>query len=143
MDTDKDGSPTRKARSTAEPEPAGGRAPVAGADTQRNGEAPAAPATRDPGRAARPSSRTRLGGAWTALAVAIIVLVLLLVFILQNQQLSSVNFLGASGSLPLGVLVLLSAAGGALLVVVLGAARMIQLKALARKQRRDLTRGKR
>lgn len=78
--------------------------------------------------------QSRIGGAWTAVAVAAIVLLLLLIFILQNQKQVSVTFFGGTGELPLGVLVLLAAVGGALLVVVLGVARMIQLKALARRQ---------
>lgn len=80
--------------------------------------------------------RTRIGAAWVAVAVAVIVLVLLLIFILQNQKSVTVVFFGAQGQLPLGVLVLLAAAGGALLVIVLGAARMIQLQWQARKDRR-------
>lgn len=78
--------------------------------------------------------QSRIGGAWTAVAVAAIVLLLLLIFILQNQKQVSVTFFGGTGQLPLGVLVLLAAVGGALLVVVLGVARIIQLKALARRQ---------
>jgi uncharacterized integral membrane protein len=84
----------------------------------------------------RPASRTRISGAWTAVAVAAVVLLLLLIFILQNLQTVRVTFFGASGQLPLGVAVLLAAVGGALLVVVLGAARMIQLRAFARRERR-------
>lgn len=84
--------------------------------------------------AANGGFQSRIGGAWTAVAVAAIVLLLLLIFILQNQNTVSVTFFGGSGELPLGVLVLLAAVGGALLVVVLGVARMIQLKALARRQ---------
>lgn len=82
------------------------------------------------------SMRTRIGAAWGAVAVAVIVLVLILVFILQNQQEVRVSFIGAHGHIPLGILVLLSAAGGALLVVVLGLARMIQLRWFARQERR-------
>lgn len=96
----------------------------------------------EPGKGAEHPGRSRIGGAWTALAVAIIVLVLLLIFILQNQNPAQVEFLGVTGSMPLGVLVLLSAALGALVVMGLGAARMVQLKAQARRQRRALRSGK-
>ncbi len=82
------------------------------------------------------TKRTRISAAWIALAVAVIVLVVILIFILQNQQQVNVSFFGASSRLPLGVLVLLSAAGGALLVVVLGFARTLQLRWLARRDRR-------
>lgn len=81
--------------------------------------------------------QTRIGAAWVAVAVAVIVLVLLLIFILQNQQGVDVRYFAAKGHLPLGVLVLFSAAGGALLVVVLGAARILQLQWLARRDRKS------
>lgn len=79
--------------------------------------------------------RTRIGAAWAAIAVAAVVLVVLLVFILQNLQQVQVQFFNVQARLPVGVLVLLSAAGGALLVLVLGAARMVQLRWLARRDR--------
>ena len=110
--------------------------PEASGRTGVHGDSAGDPSRSVQAHADDPQRRTRLGGAWTALAVAVIVLVILLIFILQNQQLSDVNFFGATGTLPLGVLVLLSATGGALLVIVLGVARMVQLKASARRERR-------
>jgi len=82
------------------------------------------------------NTRTRIGAAWVAVAVAVVVLVLLLVFILQNQDQVTVTFFTATGQFPLGVLLLFAAAGGALLVIVLGIARIIQLRWLARRDRR-------
>jgi uncharacterized integral membrane protein len=89
-------------------------------------------------RAAAPAvnARTRIGAAWVAVAVAAVVLVLLLIFILQNQDQVTVTFFTATGQFPLGVLLLFAAAGGALLVIVLGIARIIQLRWLARRDRR-------
>lgn len=108
--------------------------PTPGADTSQADDTSSG---RAPGKkSATGSLRTRISAAWAAVAVAVIVLVLILVFILQNQQEVSVAFLGAAGHLPLGILVLLSAACGALLVVVLGLARMIQLRWFARRDRR-------
>lgn len=121
MNSDQTRSPTRRERGQAKPAADTGTVAKKGADHP---------------------SRSRIGGAWTALAVAVIVLVLLLVFILQNQNPAQVEFLGMTGSMPLGVLVLLSAALGALVVMGLGAARMVQLKAQARRQRRQLRSGK-
>ncbi len=93
-------------------------------------------ADREPERRAEASKRTRIGAAWVAVAVAVVVLVALLIFILQNQGQATITYFGATGQFPVGVLVLLSAAGGALLVIVLGFARIIQLRWLARRDRR-------
>jgi uncharacterized integral membrane protein len=63
------------------------------------------------------------------------VLLLLLVFILENQQSASIGYFGAHGQLPLGVALLLAAVAGALLVVIPGSARIMQLRATARRHR--------
>ncbi|TWE28374.1 lipopolysaccharide assembly protein LapA domain-containing protein [Prauserella muralis] len=88
------------------------------------------PAPAPPTTAERPAAadRTRISAAWAAAIVGAIVLVLLLIFILQNQDAVTVTFLGLSGSLPLGVALLLGAVAGALLVALLGAARILQLR---------------
>ncbi|RBM21098.1 DUF1049 domain-containing protein [Prauserella sp. PE36] len=88
------------------------------------------------GPQARPEpvvKRTRISAAWVAAIVGVLVLILLLIFILQNQASATVNFLWMSGSLPVGVGVLLAAVGGALLVALLGAARILQLRHRFRK----------
>jgi uncharacterized integral membrane protein len=92
--------------------------------------APAAPPT--------PVRHTRISGTWVAMIVAVIVLIFLLIFILQNLSSITLSFLGASGNLPLGVAMLLAAVGGALLVALVGAARILQLRRHAGKQRRQL-----
>ncbi|GAB3502741.1 lipopolysaccharide assembly protein LapA domain-containing protein [Amycolatopsis cihanbeyliensis] len=74
------------------------------------------------------ADRTRIGAAWVTAIVGALVLILLLIFILQNQDGVTVTFLGISGSLPLGVALLLAAVAGALLVALLGAARILQLR---------------
>jgi uncharacterized integral membrane protein len=51
-----------------------------------------------------------------------------------------VSYLGAHGHLPLGVALLLSAVCGVLLVVLAGAARISQLRTVARRHRRADTR---
>jgi uncharacterized integral membrane protein len=73
-------------------------------------------------------------------AAAALVLLFLLIFILQNSQQVRVSFFGADGNLPLGVAMLLSAVAGALLVVLVGTARIVQLRVVARRHRgRDAT----
>lgn len=90
---------------------------------------PGAPATGAADLAGhRKAHRTRLGGLWAGLAVAVVVLLLLLVFILENGQEVSVGYFGAHGHLPLGVALLLAAGAGALLVIIPGTARIMQLR---------------
>lgn len=84
------------------------------------------------------SSQTRIGAAWVAVAVGVIVLVLLLIFILQNLAPVTVKYFSAEGTMPLGVLLLFAAAGGALLVIILGFARMLQMRILARRDRKSV-----
>lgn len=76
---------------------------------------------------------SRISGTWVAVIVATIVLIFLLVFILQNLTSATVSFLGFSGTLPLGVAMLFGAIAGALLVALVGAARILQLRRRVRR----------
>ena len=103
------------------------------ADTTAAGAAPPSP----PAVAAHQHRvrRTRASGLWVGMALAAIVLLLLLVFILENGQQANVGYFGAHGHLPLGVALLLAAVAGALLVVIPGSARIMQLRRTARRHR--------
>ena len=96
------------------------------------------PAEPPPSHAAPPLKikRTRTSGLWVAVGFFAIILLLLLIFILQNGAEVNVSYLGAHGHLPLGVALLLAAVCGVLLVVLAGAARISQLRAVARRHRR-------
>ncbi|WP_406601854.1 LapA family protein [Lentzea sokolovensis] len=91
---------------------------------------PAAPAPVVPKKTTRP---TRISGTWVAVLVAIVVLIFLLIFILQNGGNATIHFLWGEFSLPLGVALLFGAIGGALLVAVVGAARILQLRRQAKR----------
>jgi uncharacterized integral membrane protein len=80
--------------------------------------------------------RTRIGGVWVATACFVVFLVLLLIFIAQNSRTVDISYLGAHGHFSLGVAMLLAAVCGALLVIFAGTARIMQLRATARKHRR-------
>src|SRR5713226_2312657 len=71
------------------------------------------------------STHTRLSGYWTAIVVGLVVL---LVFILENSQKVKVSFFGAHARLDEGVALLLAAVIGGLVVVLAGAARILQLR---------------
>ncbi|TSD93531.1 DUF1049 domain-containing protein [Skermania sp. ID1734] len=77
--------------------------------------------------------RTRVSWAWTGLVVGIIVLILLLVFILQNLDTVQIHLYFWDVSLPLGVTVLLSAIVGALIMTVVGGARIVQIRRVAKR----------
>lgn len=81
--------------------------------------------------------RTRLSGAWTALVIGILGLVLILVFILQNLQSIELSFLVFHGRLPLAVALLFAIILGAVIVLAFGAARIAQLRLVARRARRQ------
>ena len=80
--------------------------------------------------------RTRLGGVWVAIGCFAVVLVFFLFFITQNNSLVSISFLWMHVQMYLGVALVLSAVGGALLVTFAGMARILQLRSRARKHQR-------
>ncbi len=80
----------------------------------------------------RHPKRSRIGGVWIILISAACVLLLLLIFILQNGRPAEVSFLGAHGTLPIGVALLLAAVFGVLLVALPGTVRILQLRSARR-----------
>jgi uncharacterized integral membrane protein len=105
-------------------------------------EGPAATAASEPAppTAPREPRVTRTGAAWVATAVALVLLVLLIVFILQNSTKVEVQFLGMTGTIPLGMALLIAAVGGGVLVAIAGVARVTQLRLHARRTRRRAAR---
>jgi uncharacterized integral membrane protein len=101
-------------------------------------EGPTVPTPSDPaaraGWPAEPVARTRSGMLWTGLILSALVLLVLLIFILQNSTPVQINFLGASGTLPTGVALLLAAIAGLLLVAIPGGLRILQLRRAARRR---------
>ncbi|HEX6312614.1 MAG TPA: lipopolysaccharide assembly protein LapA domain-containing protein [Acidimicrobiia bacterium] len=85
-------------------------------------------ATETPGR-------TRLSSTWTFAALGAAVLILLLVFVVQNSQEAALEFLWFDFELPMGAALLLAGAIGGLLVVLIGASRLLQLRLAARRRR--------
>ena len=95
-------------------------------------EVPAAKAEDD-----QLAARTRTGAVWWAVAVILLLLIGLLVFVLQNMRHVALRFTWVHFSAPAGVALLLSAVAGALLVFLLGTARILQLRLAARRHRRQ------
>jgi uncharacterized integral membrane protein len=86
------------------------------------------------GWAREPVARTRSGVLWTGLILSALVLLVLLIFILQNSTPVQISFLGVSGTLPVGVALLLAAIAGLLLVAIPGGLRILQLRRAARRR---------
>jgi lipopolysaccharide assembly protein A len=98
----------------------------------------ATPSAREPvtgrrGKGRSRAPRTRVSAAFVGAVAGLLVLVALLVFILQNTETVKVNFLGASGRLGLGLALLVAAVAGALVVAILGIARIAQLRKLGKR----------
>jgi uncharacterized integral membrane protein len=96
------------------------------------------PAVARPGRGRLHSRRSRVSGLSVAVVFFALVLLVLLSFVLSNGQRSDVYFLGAHGSPPMGVALLLSAIFGALFVTLPAAVRIAQSR-LVTGRRRDGT----
>jgi uncharacterized integral membrane protein len=76
---------------------------------------------------------TRAAALWTSLILGFLILIVLLIFITQNTASASFTFLNWHWNLPLGVAILLSAVLGGLITALVSAARMFQLRRVAKK----------
>ena len=97
-------------------------------------DAPLSP-TPPAGPAPKAVPRSRTGAAWVGITATIILLLLLVIFIAQNGQKVEVHFLGFSGTMSLAVALLAATVAGGLLTVMVGTARIVQLRLLARRNR--------
>jgi uncharacterized integral membrane protein len=84
---------------------------------------------------ARPH-RTNAGRLWVAIAVATVLLVLLIIFIAENSQQVTISFLGAHGHIALGLALLIAAVVGAVIALLAGTTRIVQLRREVRRHRR-------
>jgi uncharacterized integral membrane protein len=75
---------------------------------------------------------TRISASWTAVVAAVVVLILLVIFIAENTQRSTVNFVGFHGHAPTAVALLVAAIAGAVIVIIVGVARILQLRKVAK-----------
>lgn len=73
-----------------------------------------------------------MGNAWFTLVIGAILLIVLLVFVLQNLDQVQVAFLAWEFSMPIGVVILFAAIIGALVMALLAAMRILQLRHRAR-----------
>ncbi len=99
------------------------------------------PSSGDRSRSAPGAPRlTRASAVWVATGAALLLLILLIVFMLQNSTKVHVHFLGVTGTIPLGLALLIAAVGGGVVVAIAGIARVAQLRMNARRTRRSTPR---
>ena len=77
-------------------------------------------------------AHTRTAALWTGLVVGAVVLVVLLVFIVQNLDSVTVQIFAWQLDLPLGISMLLAAIAGALVMAMVGGARILQVRRSAK-----------
>lgn len=82
---------------------------------------------------------TRVSASWTAVVIAVVVLILLVIFIAENTQRSTVNFLGVHGHAPTVVAPLIAAVAGGGFVAVVAIARILQLRHRVSKNARRIS----
>ncbi len=75
---------------------------------------------------------TRAGAAWISVSAAALIAILLIIFLVQNTHRVAVDFLWMSTSTSLALMLLIAAVGAVLMTVVLGTARIVQLRRLIR-----------
>ena len=76
---------------------------------------------------------TRLSATWFGVCAAALTLVVLIIFMLQNTRSVEVSFLWLHGNVPLALALLIASVGTAVAVMVVGAARITQLRRHARR----------
>lgn len=74
--------------------------------------------------------RTRTGATWFGICAAALAFVALIIFMLQNTRSVEVTFLWMHGSLPLALALLIAGVGVGVFAMVIGTARITQLRRL-------------
>jgi uncharacterized integral membrane protein len=80
---------------------------------------------------------TKTSRAWWTLVGGLVLLLLVVIFIAQNGDTHTVRFLWIKGDVATGVALLAAAILGALSVLLLGAARILQLRRQAKRARQS------
>jgi uncharacterized integral membrane protein len=86
--------------------------------------------------------RTSARSTWMAIAVAIVFLVLLIIFIAQNDRKVPIHFLGANGTVSEALALVAAAVAGAILVLAISAARILQVRLAGRRHNRAVAKSR-
>ncbi len=86
------------------------------------------PATNAVRREEKARGPTRLSWAWATVIAGLVLGIALVDFLVQNSHSSRIEFFSVSGSIPMSVALLAAALAGAMVAVVIGIARMVQIR---------------
>jgi len=81
-----------------------------------------------------PVPRTRTGTAWVGVCVAAVISIALLTFMVQNTRRVEISFLWMDTSTSLALTLLIAALGGVFVTLIVGTARILQLRRLVRRR---------
>lgn len=93
------------------------------------------PQPQEPGEALR-LDRTRTSTLWAFVAAGLVLALLMLVFVAQNGETVQWQFLWIDFTLAGGLAMLFAAVTGGLVVILVGAGRLLQVRLAARRHRR-------
>jgi uncharacterized integral membrane protein len=79
------------------------------------------------------NEHSKVGTVWMFLVIFVLLLLLLAIFILQNSTRVKISYFGFHGDLSFGVGMLLAALAGAVLTLLIGSIRILQLKSFKKK----------
>ena len=79
---------------------------------------------------------TIAGRFWIVLGGAVVVAILLIIFIAENSQRVTIHFLGAKGSISAALALLIAAVAGAIIMLLVGTVRIVQLRGEVKHSRR-------
>jgi uncharacterized integral membrane protein len=85
------------------------------------------PQTETTPKSAR-STRSRTGRLWFGVCTGATLSIVLIIFMLQNTRSVAVTFLWMHGNVPLALALLIAAVGTGICVLVIGSARIVQLR---------------
>jgi len=112
--------------------------PTPGSTAHRPGAAPGStPGEPSALRPARPRMFTRTSAAWLGVWAGVLVVILLIIFIGQNTADVRIRFLWLDGQIPTALALLIAGVGGAIIAMAVAAARIVQLRRLVRRRRRN------
>ena len=83
------------------------------------------------------AKHSRVGTTWVSLAAFVLLLLLLAIFIIQNSANVDIKYFGAKGHLSFGVAMLLAVIAGSLLTLLIGSARIVQLRVATKRMSRQ------
>lgn len=100
----------------------------------KSGQITKTPSTAEESSPPAPQSHhSRVGVTWLTMTAFAIILLLLIIFILQNNNDVAIKYFGWSGSIPFGISMVLAALVGAILTLLIGSIRILQLKIATKK----------